>query len=160
MKLLTDAFEYNAWAARQLGEVCRTAAPEQLTNKEDWQYKPILELFSHVDQVERAYLRLMGVAEIAEPAGELESFLATAPLIRDSYVAFTTDINEAGLERMFEIPWFGRSFTVRDGLFQVLAHSIEHRADIAHFLSRLGYKTPPIDYIAWVYVNDGGVIPE
>ena len=53
-----------------------------------------------------------------------------------------------------------KEFAVRDGLFQVLAHSIEHRADIAHFLSRLGYKTPPIDYIAWVYVKDGGKMPE
>ena len=160
MKLLTDAFEYNEWATSQLGEVCRTAAPEQLTNKEDWQYESILELFSHVDQVERVYLRLMGAAELAEPAGDLESFLKTAPLIRDRYVAFASSIDDEGLERMFEIPWFGRSFAVRDGLFQVLAHSIEHRADIAHFLSRLGYKTPPIDYIAWVYVKDGGEIPE
>jgi hypothetical protein len=44
-------------------------------------------------------------------------------------------------------------------LFQVLAHSIEHRADIAHFLGRLGCETPPIDYVIWVYLRDGGAMP-
>lgn len=159
MKLLTDAFEYNDWATQQLGGVCQGAKPEELTTKEEWQYEPILDLFSHINQVERAYLRLMGAEEAPEPGGDLDSFLRSAPIVRDNYARFTTSINEAKMERMFEIPWFERSFTVRDGLFQVLAHSIEHRADIAHFLSRLGYETPPIDYIAWVYIRDGGVIP-
>jgi uncharacterized damage-inducible protein DinB len=39
-----DAFEYNAWATRQLGDVCSRLPAEQLTEKEDWQYQPILEL--------------------------------------------------------------------------------------------------------------------
>lgn len=150
MRLLRDAFEYSAWATSQLGEVCRGLPAEQLTAKEDWQYQPILELWWHIAQVERAYLRLMGIAEVTEPSDDLEGLLAAAEDARAAYMGFAEAVDEAGMERMFEVPWFKREFSVGDGLFQVLAHSIEHRADIAHFLSRLGYATPPIDYVQWV----------
>lgn len=159
MKLLMDAFEYNAWATRQLGDMCKRLPAEQLTEKKDWQYQPIIELWRHVNQVERAYLRLMGVADLPEPAGDLDSYLQSAAACREEYTAFTAALDDSGMERTFDIPWFGREFTVADGLFQVVAHSIEHRADIAHFLSRFGYETPPIDYIAYVYLRDGGVMP-
>lgn len=158
MKLLTDAFEYNFWATMQLAEVCAKAPAEELSNQEDWQYQPILELWWHINQVERAYLRLMGAQQVAEPDDDFESLIRSEPVIRDNYVDFVGGISDVEMERLFEIPWFEREFTVRDGLFQVLAHSIEHRADIAHFLSRLGHETPPIDYIAWVQVKDGGVL--
>lgn len=159
MRLLTDAFEYNAWATRQLGNVCRQAPPEQLTGAEEWQYESIMGLLHHIDQVERAYLRLMGGRQVPEPPETVDGYLQSADAAGDSFVGFTKDIDTPALDRMFSIPWFERDFAVRDGLFQVLAHSIEHRADIAHFLSRLGHETPPIDYIAWVYVKDGGVMP-
>jgi hypothetical protein len=70
-------------------------------------------------------------------------------------VPFAAELDETGMERAFNVPWFEQDFTVADGLFQVLAHSIEHQADIAHFLGRLGYETPPIDYVVWIYLRDG-----
>lgn len=160
MRLLSDAFQYNAWATRQLGEVCRAMPEALLTAKEEWQYQPINELWWHIAQVERAYLRLMGVRELPEPADDLESLLAASERAGEAYRQFASELDSAGMERMFNVPWFERDFTVGDGLFQVLAHSIEHRADIAHFLSRLGYNTPPIDYVVWIYLRDGGVMPE
>lgn len=160
MRLLADGFEYNGWATRQLGEVCRQAPPEQLTNKEDWQYQPIIELWWHVNQVERAYLRMTGGPELPEPEDTLEGLLASAVAVKEAFVAHAAALDEPGLERTFNVPWFGRDFTVADGLFQVLTHSIEHRADIAHFLSRLGHDTPPIDYVVWIYLRDGGTMPE
>ncbi|MGH2610834.1 MAG: DinB family protein [Tepidiformaceae bacterium] len=159
MRLLSDAFEYNGWATRQLGEVCRGVPVAQLTGKEEWQYQPISGLWRHIVQVERAYLRLMGVTELTEPGDDLESLLGASERARAAYVAFAAGLDEGGMERTFNVPWFERDFTVGDGLFQVVAHSIEHRADIAHFLSRLGYETPGIDYVMWVYLRDGGKMP-
>ena len=159
MRLLTDAFEYNAWATRQLGDICRELTSEQLTTKEEWQYQPIFELWWHIGQVERRYLQMMGAAEPGEPEESLESLMAASEEARDAYVRFAGGLDDAALQRV-------RDPVVRKGVrgpgwaVPVLAHSIEHRADIAHFLSRLGYKTPPIDYIAWVYVKDGGKMPE
>jgi uncharacterized damage-inducible protein DinB len=156
MKLLRDAFEYNGWATRQLGGVCRTVPPAQLTAKEDWQYQPINELWWHIAQVERGYLALMGVTQLEEPDAGLDSLLTAMEQGTDAYREFADSLDSAAMERLFTVPWFERDFTVADGLFQVLAHSIEHRADIAHFLSRLGYETPPIDYVIWIYLRDGG----
>ncbi|MEX0783036.1 MAG: DinB family protein [Dehalococcoidia bacterium] len=159
MRLLKDAFEYNGWATRQLGEVCRTATPAQLTNKEEWQYQPILELWRHINEVERAYLRLTGGGEVPAPVSSLEAYLSSSEAVNRELVAHADRLDDEGLERMFNVPWFERDFTVGDGLFQVLTHSIEHRADIAHFLSRLGHETPPIDYVMWIYLKDGGRMP-
>ncbi len=159
MKLLHDAFDYNGWATRQLGGVCRTLPPAQLTGKEEWQYQPISELWWHIAQVERGYLRLMGVTELPEPDDDIESLLAASEQAGEAYREFAGGLDATEMERMFNVPWFERDFTVADGLFQVVAHSIEHRADIAHFLSRLGYETPPIDYVIWIYLKDGGRMP-
>jgi uncharacterized damage-inducible protein DinB len=159
MRLLHDAFEYNGWATRQLGEVCRRLPSEQLTEKEDWQYQPILELWWHINQVERAYLRMTGGTELGEPEDTLEGLLGSSEAVREGFVAHVDGLADVEFEKTFHVPWFGREFAVADGLFQVLAHSIEHRADIAQFLSRLGHETPPIDYVIWIYLRDGGRMP-
>jgi len=159
MRLLRDAFEYNGWATRQLGGVCLAIPAQQLTRKEDWQYQPILDLWGHMNEVERGYLKLMGATSPPEPAHEMEAYLQSADACREAFIAFAGSLDDAGMEWMFNIPWFERDFTIADGLFQVITHSIEHRADIAHFLGRLGHETPPIDYIVWIYIRDGGVRP-
>lgn len=160
MRLLADAFEYNGWATHQLGAVCRGIPAEQVSGKEEWQYESILGLWQHINQVERAYLRLMGAATVPDPGDSLEGYLESAEACRDAFVTFARSLDDAGMERMFTVPWFERDFTVGDGMFQVLSHSIEHRADVAHFLSRLGHQTPPIDYVIWIYLRDGGQMPE
>jgi len=159
MRVLTDAFDYNGWATRQLGNVCREIPAEQLTAKPEWQYESILGLWRHIEQVERVYLGLMGVAKRPEPASELEGCLDSLARADSIYADFYDNADDSVFERNFHVPWFERDFRMADGLFQVLSHSIEHRADVAHFLSRFGYETPPIDYIAYVYLRDGGVMP-
>jgi uncharacterized damage-inducible protein DinB len=159
MRLLRDAFEYNGWATRQLGEVCQDVPQGQLTGKEDWQYQSIMGLWRHINEVERAYFRMTGGGEVAEAENSLDGYLVSSSELKDGFVSFAGSLDGAGLETMFRVPWFERDFTIGDGLFQVLAHSIEHRADIAHFLSRLGHETPPIDYVMWIYLRDGGRMP-
>jgi uncharacterized damage-inducible protein DinB len=159
MKLLGDAFEYNAWATLQLGGVCRRLSAPQLTGQQEWQYRSILGLWQHIDEVERGYLRLMGAATLPEPGASLDGYLDSAGACGAAFASFAAGLDDAALGRMFTVPWFERDFTVADGLFQVVTHSIQHRADIAHFLSRLGYDTPAIDYIAWIYLRDGGTLP-
>lgn len=159
MKLLADAFAYNGWATAQLGDVCRRLSQSQLSGREEWQYQSILGLWQHIDEVERAYLRLMGAASLPEPAATLDACLDSAAVCREAFASFVVGLDDAALDHTFTVPWFEREFTVADGLFQVVSHSIEHRADIAHFLSRFGLKTPTIDYVVWVYLRDGGVPP-
>lgn len=159
MKLLANAFEYNAWATAQLGDVSRRLSEPQLSGREEWQYQSILGLWQHIDEVERAYLGLMGAASLPEPDATLDACLDSAVACQGAFASFIAGLDDAALDRTFNVPWFRRDFTVADGLFQVVSHSIEHRADIAHFLSRLGFETPLIDYVVWVYLRDGGAPP-
>src|SRR5688572_19276416 len=99
MRLLQDAFDYNGWATRQLGEVCRATPPERLAGKEEWQYDSILGLWRHIAQVERAYLGLIGIAELPELSDDLESLLASSERAAAAYRGFAGTLEPAAMER-------------------------------------------------------------
>jgi uncharacterized damage-inducible protein DinB len=150
MNLFSNAFRYNAWANARLGEVCQQLTPEQLNAPIEGMYGSTLATLEHLATVECAYFQLMGIGEVRGRPTGLETVLAELARVGATYAAFAEALDEAGMARRFLVPWFEREFSVQDGLFQVLIHSTEHRADIASALTRFGLKTPPIDYVIWV----------
>lgn len=113
------------------------------------------ETFSHLLGVEQAYLEMMGGSPAVErvPARgteNLDMIRVRLPVIAAGYDRFTRTLDEGQLRREFHIPWFERDLSVADGLLQVINHSTEHRADLAGALTRIGVKTPSLEYAFFV----------
>ena len=53
------------------------------------------------------------------------------------------------LDDTFELPWFGRSFTVEQALIHVPTHSVQHRAAVAAGIAKAGREAPTLDYMLW-----------
>jgi uncharacterized damage-inducible protein DinB len=147
-------FQHDLWANERILRCCQQLSSEQLTTPVEAMFGPIAETFSHLLGVEEAYLELMGGPEHpdtpARGAKDLESIKQRLPVIGAQYDTFTRSLDDGMLEREFSIPWFKRDLSVADGLLQVIVHSTEHRADLAAALTRLGIKTPPLDYVFFV----------
>jgi uncharacterized damage-inducible protein DinB len=45
------------------------------------------------------------------------------------------------------VPWFTFQVTAREGLWQVLTHSAQHRSQVLSWLSAQGVETPDLDYV-------------
>src|SRR3954454_4611741 len=149
MRLLHNAFNYDAWATDRLLGITATLDETRLNQKVEGMFGSLLDTLRHQLQVSYAYHHLM----FGELPGRdlkqaaLPELVEVAAVLGDAYAKSTASLTEADLTRRFNVPWFERDFNVEDGLFQVATHSIEHRADIASALSRFGLETPPIDYV-------------
>jgi uncharacterized damage-inducible protein DinB len=144
-------FLYNAWANDQILGVAAQLDPDRLLAPVEGIYGSVLITARHMLITEENYLRMLRGAQtqrLDEPdIAAVRTRLAAAG---GGFAAFIAGLSPADLDRTFRIPWFEREFTIEDGLLQAVTHSIEHRADLASALTRLGIETPPIDYIAWV----------
>jgi uncharacterized damage-inducible protein DinB len=150
MDLLFNAYCYNAWANSRLGAVCAQLSREQLNAPVEGMFGSTLATLEHLATVECAYFQAMGIGTVPERPAGLEKVLAELERVGAGCAAFAQSLDDDGGARRFLVPWFKREFTVQDGLFQVLTHSTEHRADIASALTRHGLTTPPIDYVMWL----------
>ncbi|OAI40289.1 hypothetical protein AYO38_06135 [bacterium SCGC AG-212-C10] len=155
MRLLHNAFQYDAWATDRLLTVTALLDETQLNQKVDGMFGSTLDTWRHQIQVSYVYHRMIfgGLPEREFAAAPLPELVEVAATLGPLYDEATTNLGEGELQRKFNVPWFERDFSVEDGLFQVITHSIEHRADIASALSRFGLETPPIDYVMWWYLS-------
>jgi uncharacterized damage-inducible protein DinB len=146
-----ELFEYNDWANNQLLAVTDELTPEQLAAEMPELGGSAHSLLQHTALVETAFLGLMTGLETRRPredwtyAEVRELFGQTAAGYRRELPALT-----ARLEEKFQVPWFGRSFTIEQGLLQVTTHSVQHRAGIAAGIARAGREAPNLDYIIWL----------
>ena len=148
-------FRYNAWANERILGAATRLGQEQASTPVAGIYGSVLETARHMLGVERVYLELMGGNPPALPEDlDAAGLKETAADLGSAYQAFLASLSIADLGRRFRVPWFDREFTVSDGLAQVATHSIEHRADLASAISRLGVATPPLDYIFWVMATE------
>ena len=151
MSLFDDLFEYNDWANNQLLAVTDELTPEQLEAPMPELGGSALGLFTHLALVETAFLGRMRGEELRRPKDdwtyvEVRELLATtAEGFRRELPALT-----ARLADTFSLPWFGRSFTIEQGVLQVTTHSVQHRAGIAAGIARAGRDAPTLDFIIWL----------
>ncbi len=152
MAQFEDLFEYNEWANQQVLTVTDDLSPEQLAAPMPELGGSALDLLAHTAKVEAAFLGLMMddpsrlAPEMSEYARIREVFATAAAGYRECLPGLTGDLG-----KRFEVPWFGRQFTVEQALLQVATHSVQHRAGICAGIARAGKDAPNLDYIHWLY---------
>jgi uncharacterized damage-inducible protein DinB len=151
MAALERMFFYNAWANERIFAVATQLDADRLLAPIEGIYGSVLITARHLLNVEENYLRMVSGTEPAWPdEHDIATVRARLADAGTGFATFIAGLGAADLARTFRIPWFEREFTIEDGLLQAVTHSIEHRADLASAITRLGMETPPIDYIAWV----------
>ena len=150
MSAFSELFEYNRWAnslvldaMAELPADARSAPMPELGG-------PALGLLEHLAQVQANFLGIMTGAG-RPPREDGRNFELIAALVRSTDDGFLAALPalETRLQDEFELPWFGRSFTVEQGLTQVATHSVQHRAGISAGIARAGLKPADLDYIIW-----------
>ena len=150
MALFDDLFAYNDWANHQLLAITDDLTAAQLAAPMPELGGSTLDLLGHLAQVEAAFLALMTGEERPQredrPYDEVKALL-----VRNAagYVSALPRLYRR-LGDNFEVPWFGRSFTIEQALTQVATHSVQHRAGIAAGIARAGLEAPDLDYIIWL----------
>lgn len=149
---LLDPFGHNAWATRELLQVCRSLSDEQLEAATPGTYGGIRATFHHLIESEAYYLGLLSgshpdwytedeepppsMEELERRAAEMaqrwEAFLAGAPIDPANPIVYEDWSSDAGVL-----------------IAQVLNHGNEHRAQIFTVLATLGVEHPELD--GWSY---------
>ncbi|MBK9545216.1 MAG: DinB family protein [Dehalococcoidia bacterium] len=150
MTSFDDLFEYNAWANREILAVTDLLTGAELAAPMDDLGGSALQLLDHTAQVEAAFLAVMTAR--ARPPREERPYAKVRSLLEanaDGYRAALPTLT-GRLAETFELEWFGRRFTVEQGLMQVVTHSVQHRAGVAAGIARAGREAPGLDYIMWL----------
>jgi uncharacterized damage-inducible protein DinB len=149
MSAMSDLFEYNTWANGQVTAVFDTLPEGPLREDMPELGGDALELLGHLAKVEAAFLGLM--AGGGRP-GDVDSYASIKALLESNAAGYRAALPslEADLERKFQVPWFGRAFTVGQALLQVATHSVQHRAGVCAGIARAGGEAPGLDYIMWL----------
>ena len=144
-----DLFDYNAWANAQVLAVTDQMSEEQLEREMPELGGSALGLLDHLAQVEAAFLAVMSGRERAARTTRPYAAVRTAlEANAEGYRAAMPGFLER-LDERFELTWFGRSFTIEQGLLQVATHSVQPRAGICAGIALAGKEAPLLDYIAW-----------
>jgi uncharacterized damage-inducible protein DinB len=130
---------------------------------------------AHLHLVQRGFLGLWcstldsAVEELLDPNVDPEG-LASATERRDwarRYYPWArkllAELEPGDLDRVVQIPWAGRieerigrppmHVTLRETLYQVVAHSMHHRGQVNRRIRELGGEPPLTDYIAWLWMG-------
>lgn len=152
MKTFELLFAHNAWASRQVLDGCKAApagfleAPgEGITSDSH------MERLRHLLEVERGFLGVLRGESTRppKPGQELHGLVSYHDETAAGFEQLVAALDEAALDRSFYVPWWEREFEVRDGLLQVIAHSSQHRAEVASALAKVGVSTGDLDHIGW-----------
>ena len=123
------------------------------------------DLLLHLHGVQRAFLHIWTSRPVTLPTGDsvpdTSSVHTWACCYYPELATWLTDLDEANLTRLIEMPWLGeyeermgRRFakpTLAETMFQVTSHSTYHRGQVNVRLREIGGEPPLVDYIAWVW---------
>lgn len=152
MKTFELLFAHNAWASRQVLDGCKAAPAGFLEAAgEGISTDSHLERLRHLLEVERGFLGVLRGESTRppKPGQELHGLVSYHDETAAGFEQLVAALDEAALDRSFYVPWWEREFEVRDGLLQVIAHSSQHRAEVAWALSKVGVSTGDLDHISW-----------
>lgn len=150
MSVFSDLFEYNRWANNLVLAATSQMSPEALAAPMPELGGSTLGLLEHLAQVQANFYRTMHGVD-RPPRADGLPYERIVEILRKSDEDFLAALPslEARLQDRFALPWFGRSFTVEQGLTQVATHSVQHRAGISAGIARSGLTAANLDYIAW-----------
>ena len=146
-------FAHNAWANRQVLAACEAAPAGFLTAPgEGITTDSHIQRLEHLFAVERGFLDVLrGENKRPTPPQTLAAFTPYGEETLAGFERLLPGMDDVAAGRKVYVPWWEREFEVRDCLLQVLAHSSQHRSEVAWAISKVGVSTGELDYIGWIY---------
>ena len=149
MYLLPDLLLHNAWANRRVFE--SFASAPHVLDVICYDGKPLLTRLQHQVGTERAFLDVFrGEPKRPAPPATLTELLAYDSETASAIELIVTTNGEAGQSRSYMVPWWKLELPLRVLVLQVIAHSAQHRSELAWELARAGVSTGELDFIRWV----------
>src|SRR5713226_928538 len=153
-RVFADFYRYNRWANGKVFAVCGGVDPATLTAQAQGTTGTIEDTLKHLVGVEEVYLLMLQDIPLGPPesrdsyfAHDVAWFAERAGQLGDGYQELLPKLDDTALGSTLRVPWFDVALTKRDGLFQVLAHSSQHRAQVLSVLGAQGIAVPDVDYI-------------
>lgn len=147
MNTLVDRLRHNAWA----NHVVLSAIPgASFLEQTDHSGETLRERARHFVGVERAFLDVLrGAPARPEPPAEIAELVRYQDETGAGFVTLVGPWDAPDAGREVYVPWWEQAFPAHVLVDQVVAHSAQHRSELAWELARAGTNTGEIDYIAW-----------
>lgn len=154
MSILTEQLKHNAWANRIVTEAFRRKPDVLATVCYDGD--SVLSRLQHQLGTERAFLDVMrGAPQRPAPPADLEALLAYDEATTSAMLGIVEPLSDSDLEQPYFVPWWNHELPLHVLVTQVIAHSAQHRSELAWELARAGVDTGEVDYIRWVAMTRG-----
>ena len=143
-----ELLRHNAWANRAVLDAFRGA--EHLLEQTAYDNDPLMERVRHFTATEEAFLDVIRRdPKYPTVPDTFEGLVAYCDRTGAAMLELVSAHDVAGLDEDYFVPWFKRSVPLATIVSQVLAHSGQHRAELAWELARAGISTGEIDFIVW-----------
>jgi uncharacterized damage-inducible protein DinB len=148
MNVFEQLMAHNAWANHTV--VAAFGEAPGLPESADYTGEPLTERVNHMLEVERAFLDVLrGRPERPKAPSDLGALVGYADETGEALRLASGALSAEGLEEPLYVPWWEQAMPRRVLLSQVLAHSGQHRAELAWELAKAGVDTGELDFIVW-----------
>jgi len=152
-------FRYNAWANRELFEVCRSLTVEQLDTQVRGISGSVRALLMHIAGGQQTFiLRTKGRQHEGELERQsdwpgIEALIHIATSTSDELIAIAEQLED---DEEVNLAYQGKTYRYPKRFFLVHAmeHSTEHRTEVKVALAHIGVETPDLD--GWPYSSSAG----
>jgi uncharacterized damage-inducible protein DinB len=152
-------FRYNAWANRELFEVCRSLTEEQLDTQVRGISGSVRELLMHIAGGQQTFiLRTKGRQHEGELGRQsdwpgIEAVIHIVTSTSDELIAIAEQLED---DEEVNLSYQGKTYRYPKRFFLVHAmeHSTEHRTEVKVALAHMGVETPDLD--GWPYSSSAG----
>lgn len=148
---LAEAFDYSAWASRELVAACRDLSEEQL-NRPLRGYGSILATLGHIAASDAAYVAAVRgfASEVANDGGDPDDLDAVEALVARVEREWKQLLSgPLDVERQLLLDSGTYKCSVGVVLVQAIQHAAAHREQVRGGLSALGARPPDIQPWAW-----------
>jgi uncharacterized damage-inducible protein DinB len=151
---LRSLYRHNTWANRRVFSLCGVLEPGTIDARAPGTIGTVRETLAHLARVEEAFLCMIEDRSLdtIEPREAFQNRDAGALVERleeigDAFAAWLRRAGDQDLARVLPITWFDFPITAREGLYQVLSHSAQHRSQVLSVLGARGIEVPDLDYL-------------
>ncbi len=154
-----NLFAHQAWADAALLSAVHAHPP---LLEDEWLQKTLF----HVVGTQRYFLWLFlqqpsfDREKEMQPPASFGEMVERYRMTHEAELAFVAGLDDAGLERRFELAFLKTEFTVADGLTQIVMHSQNHRGQCLRYIRKHGGEAPTLDYILWAKDRPEAVWPQ
>lgn len=155
-EMLQTEFSYNAWANGKLLDLAATLSDEQLDAPTGYAHGSIRGTLQHLARVHWSWGTVVTTGqppqsrpEVGESISEIRAFLDAETNATTAWLAGQSDetlvapiVSHYGDQSYQIIPW--------QALTQVITHSLQHRSEIALWLTAAGHSPGDLDFIFFV----------